>query len=195
MKRDRSRTIARTRKAILDAAATLLARNPAVTLGEIADTAETVRSTVHRHFPERADLIAALGAYAEEQLAEAAIKARPGEGPAGAALLRLCQEYFERGDLLMAAYANFTRAQEVESMNAMDANLLRLVERGHADGSIDPALPAVWVEQTLWSMLYAAWLMATAGQASRHEALTLFLRSFARVFAPLNTAKVQSDRS
>lgn len=69
MKRDRSRAKERTRRAILDAAAAVLARNPAASIGEIAEAAETVRSTVHRHFPERADLISALQAYADGQCA------------------------------------------------------------------------------------------------------------------------------
>lgn len=184
MKRDRSRAKERTRKAILDAAAALLARNPAATMGEIAEAAKTVRSTVHRHFAERADLIAALRAYAEEQLSEAAARARPHEGNGAEVLLRLCQEYFERSDLLMGAYGGLTQAEEIESMASTDTDLHRLVERGHSDGSIDRSLSGVWVEQTLWSLLYAAWLLATAGTTIRHEALTLFLQSFAKLLSP-----------
>lgn len=184
MKRDRSRAKERTRKAILDAAAALLARNPAATIGEIAEAAKTVRSTVHRHFAERADLIAALRAYAEEQLSEAATRARPHEGTGAEILLRLCQEYFDRSDLLMGAYGGLTQAEEIEGMASTDADLHRLVERGHSDGSIDRSLSGVWVEQTLWSLLYAAWLLATAGKATRHEALTLFLQSFTKVLSP-----------
>ena len=184
MKRDRSRAKERTRKAILDAAAALLARNPAATMGEIAEAAKTVRSTVHRHFAERADLIAALRAYAEEQLSEAAARARPHEGNGAEVLLRLCQEYFDRSDLLMGAYGGLTQAEDIESMASTDTDLHRLVERGHSDGSIDRSLSGVWVEQTLWSLLYAAWLLATAGKATRHEALTLFLQSFAKLLSP-----------
>lgn len=184
MKRDRSRAKERTRKAILDAAAALLARNPAATMGEIAEAAKTVRSTVHRHFAERADLIAALRAYAEEQLSEAATRAKPHEGNGAEVLLRLCQEYFDRSDLLMGAYGGLTQAEDIESMASTDTDLHRLVERGHSDGSIDRSLSGVWVEQTLWSLLYAAWLLATAGKATRHEALTLFLQSFAKLLSP-----------
>lgn len=44
--------------------------NPAATVGEIAKAVGTARSTVHRHFAKRTDLVCALQAYAEEQLAE-----------------------------------------------------------------------------------------------------------------------------
>lgn len=184
MKRDRSRAKERTRRAILDAAAALLARNPSATIGEIAEAAETARSTVHRHFAERDDLISALRVYAEEQLAEAATRARLHEGSGAEVLLRLCQEYFDRSDLLMGAYGGLTQAEEIEGMASTDTDLHRLVERGHSDGSIDRSLLAVWIEQTLWSLLYAAWLLATAGKVTKHEALTLFLQSFAKVLSP-----------
>ena len=152
-------------------------------MADIAEAAETVRSTVHRYFPERADLIAALRAYADQQMAEAGARARLEEGPAGAALLRLCAEYFESADLVWAAYGNLTQDQEVASIGASDTSLRSLVERGHADGSIDPALPPLWIEQALWSLLYTAWLLAAARQASKHEALGLFLHSFERMLS------------
>lgn len=182
-KRDRSRANARTRKAILDAAAPVLAKNPAASIGEIAETAQMARSTVHRHFPERADLMAALEDRVQAGLADAALRARLQEGTAAEALLRLCQHYFEDADFLMAAYGHYTQADEVKGMAAMDPALIGIVERGHADASIDAALPPAWVEHTLWSLLYTAWLMAAGGRAPKHEALTLFLRSFERILA------------
>lgn len=183
IQRDRSRARARTRRAIVDAAISVLGRDPVASMADIAEAAGTVRSTVHRHFPERADLLAALRAHAEEQLAQAAGRTRPEKGPAAEALLRLCEEYFALGDLVMLAYAGVTQADELDSMGEMDQTVLHLVERGHVDGSIDPSLPPVWVQQTLWSTLYAAWLIARAGKATRHEALTLCLRTFARMLS------------
>ena len=50
----------RTRKAILDAAIGVLATDPAASLGQIADAADVGRTTLHRYFPERADLLTAL---------------------------------------------------------------------------------------------------------------------------------------
>lgn len=181
--RDRSRARARTRKAILDAAISVLGREPKAAISEIAAAAGTARSTVHRHFPERGDLVAALRSHADEEVARAATDARLDDGPAATALLRLCERYFELGDLVMVAYADVTQAEELEGAGGTDPALARTVARGHADGSIDPAMSPHWVQQTLWSTLYAAWLMARAGKASRHEALTLYLRAFAKMLA------------
>ncbi|MEU1179064.1 helix-turn-helix domain-containing protein [Streptomyces sp. NPDC005820] len=50
-----------TRRAILDAAITLLATDPTASLSEVAAAAGVGRTTVHRYFPERSDLLAAIG--------------------------------------------------------------------------------------------------------------------------------------
>ncbi|MDQ3577436.1 MAG: TetR/AcrR family transcriptional regulator, partial [Actinomycetota bacterium] len=42
---------ARTRRAILDAAISVLSRNPAASLAEVAEAAQVGRTTVHRYFP------------------------------------------------------------------------------------------------------------------------------------------------
>ena len=91
---------ARTRQAILDAAVEVLARNPSASLGDVAVAADVGRTTLHRYFPERGDLITALHALADERLERATARARLEEGPAVAALQRLCREYFDLGDVL-----------------------------------------------------------------------------------------------
>ena len=61
----------RTRQAIIDAAIDLLAANPACSLGDIAAAAQVGRTTLHRYFAERADLLAAVGAEGGERLERA----------------------------------------------------------------------------------------------------------------------------
>ena len=55
-----SATRTRTRQAILAAAVTVFARDPSAALGEVAAAAGVGRTTLHRYFAERSDLLAAL---------------------------------------------------------------------------------------------------------------------------------------
>ncbi|MFC3742403.1 TetR/AcrR family transcriptional regulator [Paractinoplanes deccanensis] len=167
----------RTRQAIVDAAIELLAGNPACSLGEIAAAAQVGRTTLHRYFAERADLMAAVADEGGERLTRAARLAELDRGTGAEALLRLCREYFDLGSLLSLVFSEQTGdcwdAQEEPGVEAV-------VRRGHADGSIDPVLPADWVVSLMWSQLYAAWsYLGERPGASRHYVLDLLTRTVA----------------
>ncbi|MDS2172380.1 helix-turn-helix domain-containing protein [Nesterenkonia sp. CL21] len=184
IRRDRSQSMARTRRAILDAAVEMLRHDPAASMAAIAETAGTARSTLHRYFPERSDLIAALRELADEQVTRATERARLGEGTGSEALMRVCQEYFELDELIAVAYADFTQGDDLDSLEDMDAELLALVERGHADGTIDSTLSPEWIHILLWHLLDATWSMTATRRATKHEALTLCLRTLDKLTTP-----------
>lgn len=177
---------ARTRRAILDAAVETLTRQPNASLADIAAAANVGRTTVHRYFPERADLIDAISADAIDKVAKATTRARVDEGPAPAALARLCQEYFEFGDVFMLLFTmpELLTREEWQEETEDDRVLLNLVKRGHSEGTIDPELPAEWVQQLLWSVLYTAWEQTREVRMPKHDALTLCLRTLAKAIAP-----------
>ena len=181
-----SGTRARTRRAILDAGVRVLSQRSGASLAEVAAAAGVGRTTMHRYFPERADLIAGISADLLERVAAATERARPDEGPATAALERLCQAYFtlEAGLLLTMNEPHLFAGAEWEEETESDRALLRLVERGHADGSIDPTLTPQWVQAVLWSLLYAAWMHARDNDVPEHDALALCLRTLRKVVAP-----------
>ena len=77
----------RTRRAIIDAAISVLAANPAAPLGDIAEAAGVGRSTLHRHFSERGDLMRAVALHVHE-VSTAAITA--GRSPNGASRVAEC---------------------------------------------------------------------------------------------------------
>lgn len=174
-----SSTRARTRRAILDAAVTTLSHDSAASLGEIATAAGVGRTTVHRYFAERSDLIKALGDDALERIDAAAARARLGDDTATAALNRLCQEFFELGDILMLVFNHphlmTDAAWEEESRT--DREMVRLIERGQRDGEFDTELDADWVSQLLWAQLYTAWEYAKDTGRPKHDVLSLCLRS------------------
>ncbi|MGK5680636.1 TetR/AcrR family transcriptional regulator [Actinoplanes sp. URMC 104] len=172
----------RTRQAILDAAIELLADNPGCSLGDIAAAAQVGRTTLHRYFGERAELLAAVASEGGERLVRAATLADLDRGTGAEALLRLCREYFDLGSLLSLMFSG----QGGECWESQDeADLGRVVARGHADGSIDAALPADWVLSTLWSQLYAAWsYLGERPDESRHHVLDLLTRTLSNAFRP-----------
>jgi TetR/AcrR family transcriptional repressor of lfrA len=176
---------ARTRQAILDAAVEVLARNPSATLGDVAVAADVGRTTLHRYFPERSDLIDALHELADDRLEQATSRARLGDGPAVAALQRLCREYFDLGDVLSLLFRDQVNCEVTEGeASACDESFDALIRRGHADGSIDAELPALWIQSLLWSQLYAGWSYMAEHGVSRHEALRLVERCVGSAVRP-----------
>ncbi|MEU4416502.1 TetR/AcrR family transcriptional regulator [Nocardia salmonicida] len=166
----------RTRRAILDAAVATFAKSPNASLTEVAERARVGRTTLHRYFPERSDLITAVGRLTEQAVADASKRARLTDGTGLDAVLRLCQEYFELSDVLTVMF--FTSGVYDETTSCLsDDDAIAAVERGRDDSSIDAALDASWILNMMWALLYAAVDHANRGSASRIHAQTQALTS------------------
>jgi AcrR family transcriptional regulator len=173
----------RTRQAILGAAIETLAQHPAASLGDIAVAAGVGRTTLHRYFAERSDLLTAVVAEANERLGRATDSARLGEGTGADAVLRLCREYYDLGAVLSLMFGEAQLLAGADCLGpACDDTFAGLVARGHADGSIDRRLPSAWLESLMWAQLYAA--CHYDGAESRHEVLDLLIRSLGGALRP-----------
>ncbi len=177
-----SATRTRTRRAILDAAVGVLARDTSATLGEVASAAGVGRTTVHRYFPERADLLRALIDYANERVGEATDRAELSHGSAPEALARLCREYFELGDVLTVMFTGVAHV-EASPEQPHDRELVALIHRGREEGTLDPGLSEVWMLSMLWALLYTAWSLMREQSVPRHEALDQCLRCLHKAVA------------
>lgn len=182
---EETRTRARTRRAILDAAVDVLGENRAAPLSQVAVRAGVARSTLQRYFPERADLMTALWDYSEELANEATERARTTEGPAIEAFSRLASEYFALRKISMLAFAGEDPGQEQgdDECGPSDLALYELVERGHEDGTIDPRITPLWAQQLLWSSLYAGWVYVTSAKVPAFEAHNMCLLSLVKALA------------
>jgi AcrR family transcriptional regulator len=179
------RAKARTRRAILDAAVAALAQDPSASLGTVAAAAGVGRTTLHRYFPERSDLLEALSVHTLELVAVATERAALAHGPAPEALGRLCREYFELGDALTLIFNDpqiTTRASWQEECEH-DRALFALVARGRDEGTIDPAMRAEWIQYSLWALLYSACTLMREQGVPRHEALELCRASLTKLVA------------
>ncbi|QCB92765.1 TetR/AcrR family transcriptional regulator [Cellulomonas shaoxiangyii] len=159
---------ARTRQAILDAAVRALAADPAASLGTVAELADVGRTTLHRYFPERADLLDAVARHAVTAIGAAHARARLDEGTALEALLRVAQEYLELGDLLTILFTGLL-PEEAWANDVTNADaLVAVCARGRTDGTLDARMPDDWSLGMMWSALYLAWSTVRAGDADRH---------------------------
>jgi TetR/AcrR family transcriptional regulator, repressor for lfrA len=177
---------ARTRQAIIAAAIEVLSGNPSASLGEIATAADVGRTTLHRYFPERSDLLKAITEETYARLNEATLRARLDDGTGAEALGRLCAEYFDLGSLLSLVFTepNLVDTTAWDQSECGDVAFTALIERGHRDGTIDASLPTSWVQYVLWSQLYAAWSYVNEAGASRHETLRLLERTVVNSVRP-----------
>lgn len=180
-------TRARTRSAILAAAIDVLAADSGASLSDVAAAARVSRTTVHRYFPERSDLLAAVADEALRRVAAATERARLDQGPAPTALERAFREYF---DLIGPLSLMFTGAIEIADEDwtryetAPDRSVGAAVARGQADGTIDPTLPADWIENLLWALLYTSWSYGRENDVPRQTALDLCVQSLRKALAP-----------
>lgn len=174
---------ARTRQAIVEAAVRALADDPGASLGRVAELADVGRTTLHRYFPERDDLVAAVAEHAVASIAAAHARARLDDGTALAAVLRVAQEYLELGHLLTVLFTGAVPEDLWSSDAANEKDLGELYARGMEDGSLDPRQPAEWTFGVMWSVLYLAWSGVRTGSEDRHTVVSRLLLTLEKALA------------
>lgn len=170
----------RTRRAILVAAIRVLSANRSASMREVAAEAQVSRSTVHRHYPDRSALSGALARFVEEEYERVIDLLRPQDGTGLDVLLRLCSELYDNYDVF--GWWFFTDDGDGEDTDAGDDFVAELVARGHADGSIDTDLTAMWINMMLWSLLYTARFQQRYSGHTRGEVRAVFMTSARKLF-------------
>lgn len=146
----------RTRQAILEAARMALAEDPSASLSDIAAVAQVARSTVHRYFPERSELISSLVEHVHELRVDAIERSEPSCGPPALAFHRVVEHQLD----ILPILSYLRTAPEV----VIDADLMSLLEAG--DGVVgelldrmalgDTGFPPDWPRRVFWTVLGAA---------------------------------------
>lgn len=143
----------RTRAAIVGAAFELLPANPNASLNEIAEAAGVGRSTLHRHFSDRQDLILTLARHVKGLAVDAIARARPEKGSPGEALRRIVEELIDIGQALVWMHEN-VQVRHDPALHAEFSTgteeLIDLLER-----SVDPGneLSSLWRNRVFWEVL------------------------------------------
>jgi AcrR family transcriptional regulator len=159
----------RTRAALLSAAIDVLTDNAAASMSDIAAAAGVARSTLNRYFPDRTALTEGIEAFVESQYEVAVRDARTAEGTGLAAYLRIVDEMLERLDSLgwwMRANADYGLDEfDCET----DEGIIAVIERGHADGTVDTQFTPTYMVGATWSLLTAAHYDVRHGKLPRRE--------------------------
>lgn len=167
----------RTRKAILDAAMTVLADQPTASLSDIAAAADVGRSTVHRYYPERTDLLRALARHVHE-LSNAAIdRADPTHGPADAALRRVVESQLDLGPIVIFVYSEPTILADPELAAYLDTGDEAIVEVLNRASVDRPEYPPGWARRVFWALLDAGYEAAKQDGTPRHQIVDAIMTS------------------
>jgi TetR/AcrR family transcriptional regulator, repressor for lfrA len=167
----------RTRNAILDAAMSVLADNPTASLGDIAAAAAVGRSTLHRYFAERTDLLHALARHVHD-LSNAAIEhAEPDCGPAMEALRRVVECQLDLGPIVPFIYNEPTIASNPELAALLDTGdevIVDVLNRASMRGS---AGPPDWPRLVFWALLNAGYEAVKLNSAPRVQIVDAIMAS------------------
>ena len=148
------------RDVVLRAAAALLATDSGASLAEIAAAAGVGRTTVHRVFPTRGDLLTALALEAVERLTSALTAARLDDGPATDVLARVVEEVLPLCDELAFLDSGpevWDLPQMRDAWWSVTASLDTLVQRGQLEGDIRGDIPAEVVVEAFTGILLGVW--------------------------------------
>jgi AcrR family transcriptional regulator len=183
----------RTRRAILASAASVLARNRVATLADIAEAAGVGRSTLHRHFADREELINAVVEDSLLVVNQSIDEAALGQGPPAEAMRRLVAAMLDVAHRLMFLWGDprvleaFEQpAPDEECAEPAPRSVLGMIERGQAEGVFDPKLSADWIQNVLWAVVYTGVDQVDKGSLPRHGVYAMVIRTLENGIRPLD---------
>jgi TetR/AcrR family transcriptional regulator, mexCD-oprJ operon repressor len=173
--------------AILDAATECLARDPEVSIADIAAAAGVGRITLYGHFKTRAELIDAVVVRTIEHADAILVSTETGGDPRDA-LARLVaaswQIVHQFRNILLAAH----RELPAERIRGVHDPILRrmqsLIGRGQQAGAFRRDLPKQWLITIAFSLMHAAAEDASAGRIRADDAARLITATLISAFTP-----------
>lgn len=177
---------ARTRQAILDAAAAQWSQDPTANLSRIASAAEVGRATLHRYFADRQALHIALATDSWTSLLRAVEAAQPAADSASEAIQRVVTAMVYAGDRVRFLFRTTEGTpSEADAGIAQQADelMLAVVERGQNEGTLDSTVPTRWIQLLVWSTVYTGLQAAADGLVPRHGVDAMIRRTLHRAIS------------
>lgn len=175
----------RTRRAILEAAAALWARDFSASLGDIADRAEVSRSTLHRYFPERQALVDALLVDSQTRMGEAwdaavAVSTTPMQ-----TVENIAAAIVDLADQVLFLFSDPARFEGNPHWNDDDDDALpELIRAAQRDGDLDPDIAPQFALSVMYALIYVTAESVAAGTLPRHKATETLIRIFRHGLSP-----------
>jgi len=168
------------RPSLLDVAAEVLVADPAASLAEVAEAAGIGRTTLHKHYSTRDDLLRAVGHRAVD-LWEQALAEVP-DGPDGglrAIITSMVVVGSQLGFLWRTPALHRDQALE-ERSDAMQEATLAVLRRAADRGVLAPGTPDWWLLDTFFSLIYVAAESVAEGKLAPNDAPGLVTSTFLR---------------
>ena len=173
------------KRSLLDVAAEVLVADPSASLTQVADAAGIGRTTLHKHYATREDLLRAVGHRVIdlwEQVAETA-SADDADGGLRAAI----EAMIPIGPQLAFLWRtpSFDHDQDLETRwNAFTQETLAILKRAQDRGVISAAVPDWWLLSTFYAVIYIASERVQLGHLARLDAPGLALSTLLHGIAP-----------
>lgn len=167
----------RTRRAIVEAAISVITDKPAATLSDIAEVAGVGRSTLHRYFPERSDLLRAVALQVHAASNAAIDAADPTSGPVLAALRRVVESQLDLGPIVLFIYTEPSIQADPELAAHLDTGdevIAEILARASADR---PEYPPGWARRVFWSLLLSGYEAIKQDGTPRHQIVDAIMNS------------------
>src|SRR5215469_3425372 len=168
------------RPSLLDVAAEVLVADPAASLAEVAAAAGIGRTTLHKQYATRDDLLCAVGHRAIDLL-EQAINQVTGTDDADGGLRATVAAMIPIGPQLAFLWRTpaFDHIAELdERWKAAEARSLAVLKRAQDRGVLQASVPDWWLLQTFYSIIYVAAESVSHGKLAPLDAPGLALGTF-----------------
>lgn len=170
--------------ALLDAAVEVLVADPSASLAEVAEAAGIGRTTLHKHYATRDDLLRAVAHRAIDRWEHVvgAADASAAEAEDGG-LRALADAMISVGPYLAFLWRNpaFDRFEDIGlRYKSVEPHAMAILERAQKQGKLRADVPGYWLLHTFYSLVYVASESIYDGDLAPRDAPDLVVSTFLR---------------
>lgn len=165
------------KRPLLDVVAEVLVTRPGSSLAEVAEAAGISRTTLHKHYATREELVRAVGVRVTD-IWEQAVERVADEPGTEAGLRQLLAAMIASGPQLTFLWRNPVLDEDEELTRRyieVERRCLAVLDRARSRGLLAPSATNWWLLQTMYSLVYTAAEAVEAGKLAPLDAPDLVL--------------------